>query len=247
MKHLRWGWAAWTVLIVVAIAPLRPAVAACHAFTVTATPDRIGEGGTVTVKVMRDAAVNPSQIDVSTVDESAQAGADYQELHRTVSFTNETQQTFSILIANDGTAEATETFRVELSNPSGCAVNSNFSVGPPARVTIDDDDQPATTTPSTAGSPGGTGSTSPAVPTTTPEATTTPPSTTSTTVATTTSSPATSPDVPTTVLTEQVATGDDAGDDDVSVVATALAVAAVLASSGSLAGYWWRRRLGGAA
>lgn len=113
-----------------------PAVAACHAFGIEVTPTTVREGGHVTVTVSRDAAVSPSQVDVSTVDGSATAGEDYRRLEQTASFTDEIQQTFTIDITDDDLDEPAETFRVRLSNPGGCAPNPNFVVDPDVRVTI---------------------------------------------------------------------------------------------------------------
>jgi hypothetical protein len=113
-----------------------PAVAACHAFSLEVDPATVREGGTVTITVRRDAAVAPSQVDVSTVDEDAIAGEDYERLDQTVSFTDETEQTLTISTTDDDTDEGVETFLVRLSNPGGCAVNPNFVLGPDARVQI---------------------------------------------------------------------------------------------------------------
>ncbi|MGH2758142.1 MAG: hypothetical protein ACRDKJ_01105, partial [Actinomycetota bacterium] len=57
-----------------------PAQAACHAFTVSASPTSPAEGGRVTVTVSRDGAVNPSSVRVSTIDETARAPSDYTRL-----------------------------------------------------------------------------------------------------------------------------------------------------------------------
>ncbi|MGH2759094.1 MAG: Calx-beta domain-containing protein [Actinomycetota bacterium] len=95
--------------------------------------------------VSRDAAVNPSDIHVSTIDESAKAPADYTKLDEQVELTSETSKTLSITIVNDTAAEGAETFRVHLSDPGGCAVNPNYQVAPDARVTIQASDQVAPT------------------------------------------------------------------------------------------------------
>lgn len=117
-----------------------PAVAACHSFTVEVSPATVREGGEVTVTVRRDAAVDPSQIDVSTVDGTARAGQDYTRLRRTVSFTTDTEQTLTIPTADDSSNERAKRFRVHLSNPGGCATNPSFVVGPDAQVMIRDND-----------------------------------------------------------------------------------------------------------
>ena len=111
--------------------------AACHAFEVTAEPATVDEGGAVQVTVSRDGAVGTSQIDVETIDGTARGGADYEPVaRRTISFTNETSQAFPIQTKEDADRESAETFRIHLSNPGGCTVNPNFSVGPDATVTI---------------------------------------------------------------------------------------------------------------
>ncbi|MGH2748724.1 MAG: Calx-beta domain-containing protein [Actinomycetota bacterium] len=127
--------------------PAGPALAACHSFTVEVDPGGVGEGRRVTVIVRRDAAVAPSQIDVSTMDGTASAGEDYRRLDRTVSFTGETEQRFRVRTIDDDADEPRERFSVRLSNPSGCAPNPNFAVGPDARVTIRDDDAAPSPTP----------------------------------------------------------------------------------------------------
>lgn len=127
----------------------QPASAACHSFTVAADPGSVSEGGTVTVTVTRDAGVNPSRVDVSSVDETARAGEDFPAVQRTISFTTETQQTFTVVVTDDSMPESAETFRLHLSNPGGCAVNPNFVVGADARVTIPANDTAGTTSPTT--------------------------------------------------------------------------------------------------
>jgi hypothetical protein len=117
-----------------------PAVAACHSFTVQVSSATVREGGEVNVTVRRDAAVDPSQIDVSTVDGTARARRDYAPLRRTVSFTNDTEQTFTISTNDDSSDERAERFRVHLSNPGGCAANPSFVVGSDAQVMIRDND-----------------------------------------------------------------------------------------------------------
>jgi hypothetical protein len=149
--------------------------AACHAFTVSVSPSTVAEGATVTVTVRRDGAVAPSNVDVSTVDETAAAGSDYQALQRTVSFTTDVQQTFTVPVTNDATAEPAETFRLHLSNPGGCSINTNFSLGSDARVTVaaSDTPPPATTPPTTSPPSTAPPTTQPGPETTVPRATTT--------------------------------------------------------------------------
>lgn len=126
-------------------APLPAAQAACHAFTVSATPTTVDEGASITVTVSRDAAVNPSSVDVRTVDGTARSGQDFTGGRRTITFTSETSKSYSIPTIKDGTPEPAESFRVELvpGSGSGCAVNPSFTYGPPVTLTIRADQRPA--------------------------------------------------------------------------------------------------------
>lgn len=120
--------------------------AACHQFRITASPSTVQEGERVTVTVTRDAPVNPSSIEVARVDQSARAGADYTAVKKVVSFTAETEQTFTVPTTEDTASETNETFALRLSNPAGCPANTRFDIGPDAVVTVADDDAaPATT------------------------------------------------------------------------------------------------------
>lgn len=132
----------WLLVAGPVVVPAPAVRAVCHSFTVQASPAQIGEGGTVTVTVNRDAGFAPSQVDVSTVDETARAGEDYTALQETVAFTTETERRFPIPITDDASAEGAETFRVHLSNPGGCPPNPNFVVGPDATVSISDNEAP---------------------------------------------------------------------------------------------------------
>lgn len=232
-----------TIVVVGAVAAWQqPASAACHAFTVSVDPAAVAEGGTVTVTVARDAGVNPSSIVVSSVDETAQGGSDYPAVQRTISFTNETQQTFTVPVTNDAVPEDAEAFRLHLSNPGGCPINTNFVIGADARVTIPANDAPPPTTapPSTAPP-----TTPVAAPTTTHVTTTTADTTASSSTTTTTL-------VGSTTTTEAATTTSTSDDDEVALAASEdddgggssgaaiAAIAAVLALGG--AGYLLRRR-----
>jgi len=83
------------------------------------------------------------------VDETAVAGRDYTAIHQRLSFTTETSQTFQVATIHNPAHEVSLTFRIQLSNGMGCAINPNFVYGPPARVTVLDTD------PTPAASPGG--------------------------------------------------------------------------------------------
>lgn len=229
--------AAMAVAAVAIVHPVGDAVAACHAFTVTADPATVAEGGGVTVTVARDAAIGQSQVDVETVDAGATGSSDYEPVaRRTIEFTSETEQSFPLATIDDGEAEGPETFRLHLSNPAGCTVNPNFVVGPDAEVTITDNDSAATPAappaPTTTG--GGTSRTSAtASPATTTSTTTDPAAGSSTTASTTTTSE---------VETDDVALPSSPdGDDDDSAVPAVIAVVLVAVAVAAV-GAWWRRR-----
>ena len=215
-----------------------PALAACHAFTVTAKPSSVTEGAAVTVTVSRDAAVAPSNVDVETIDETAQAGLDYRGVaRRTVSFSNDTAQSFDVPTVDNTEPEQAETFRLHLSNPGGCAVNPNYVVGPDVTVTILDNDEAGTTAPPTTGAPATTSKPANAgtVPTTT------------TTVTSTTESSTTSSSTSASTDTAPVAGGESAlpdGEDTGSggsawAIVAGLAAVAALGAAGAVL---WRRR-----
>jgi hypothetical protein len=123
------------------------AYAACHAFDISVSPSSVSEGATLTVTVTRDGAVMPSSVDVRSVDGTARAGSDFPAVRRTVAFTSEVQKSFTVAITDDKAAEGSEAFRMELvqGSATGCEINTNFSYGPPASVTIKPSDQPAAT------------------------------------------------------------------------------------------------------
>jgi hypothetical protein len=134
------------VLGATSVGVLGRAEAACHAWTVSASPSSVAEGGKVTVTVTRDAAVNPSSVHVTTVDGSAKAPGDYTKLDQQVSMTSETSKTLTVTTRDDATPEGAETFKVHLHDGGGCAVNSDFEYGPDAVVSIKASD-PATPAP----------------------------------------------------------------------------------------------------
>ena len=223
------------------------AIAACHAFEVTAEPATVAEGAVVQVTVSRDGAVGTSQIDVETIDGTARGGSDYDAVaRRTISFTNETSQTFPIQTKDDSDREPAETFRIHLSDPGGCTVNPNFRVGPDATVTIGANDEAAAPTTTrggattTAGRPGTTG----------PTPSTAPPGAAADLGSTT--APPTLPPTPgdtadanggvsTTRDEDQIALSED--DDSGGVGTVAIIVALGVAAALGGAGWWtWQRR-----
>ncbi len=127
------------------------ALAACHHFTVKASPTSVTEGGKVSITVSRDGSVAPSNVDVSTVDGTAKAGQDYQAFHKTFSFTNQTQMTDTIQTLDDNQAGSDKTFALHLSNPGGCSVNPNYVLDPDVQVTVQDKGTSAVSPPSGAG------------------------------------------------------------------------------------------------
>lgn len=233
----------WRMAMVVAAAMLcalwvgaaPPAWAACHAFEVKAEPGNVAEGSSVKVTISRDANVAPSNIDVETIDGTA-GGDDYAGVaRRTVSFSNETEQSFDIATVDDSASESAETFRVHLSNPGGCAVNTNYVVGPDATVSITDNDAAPTTAPPTTDAPSSTATPSTSDTTAGTTSSSTDASSTSTTVSTSTT------ELGSTVQTTGSASA--ASDSDGSNGAwAAVAGVAVLAAAGGAVALILRRR-----
>lgn len=239
MGSRRWFLALLSVLLLFLAAP--SAQAACHAFTVAVSPAVVDEGGTVRITVSRDAAVNPSSIDVSTIDESAKASSDYTPINETVSFTTETTKTLTLRTIDDAASEPAETLRVHLSNPSGCTVNPNFSMSPDAQVTIKASDAQVTTVPPSTSEP------KPSV-TTEPESTTTPDETSTTESGsdetTTSEATATTEDEATTTVLPDTTIASDAepDEDDGAPVGAILAALVVAAAAVTGVAVWMRRR-----
>ena len=80
--------------------------------------------GTVSLTVWRLYDTNtPVSVDFATADGSAKAGLDYTATNGTLVFAaGVTNRTFTVPILNDGLVEATETFRVTLSNPTNAVL-----------------------------------------------------------------------------------------------------------------------------
>ena len=129
----------------VLFATAQSGLAACHAFAISVDPSTVTEGGTVTVTVSRDAAFNPSSVQVTAQDESATSPADYEDADRRIEFTTETSRTFPLATKDDADSEGTETFLLRTSNGAGCQVNQRFTYGE-ARLTIQDNDSAGATT-----------------------------------------------------------------------------------------------------
>lgn len=233
------------------VLPVQHAAAACHAFTISASPASVDEGAATTITVERDGVVGPSSVRVRSVDGTAKAGADYAAVaERTIDFTDGTTRSFTVPTVNDTAAEGAEMFRVELvpGSGGGCAASSNFTYGPPATVTIKASDQPVPTIRPTSAAPTQLPPTT--RPTTAPPATT-PPATASSAPATSapasgsasaSESAALSPsETPTPASTFLADPPDD--DDDGSVLPLVLALLAAVAVAAALA-VWLRRRGG---
>ncbi len=242
-------WAARLALLSVAVVALvfgmaPTASAGCHAFRVAVQPATVAEGGEVTVTVSRDGAFGASRIDIESVDGTATRGADYvQVARRTISFTSEVEQSLRVSTVDNADAESSETFRLHLSNPGGCAVNPNFDVGPDAVVTITDNDQVQPTSPPTTAAPT---STSRPTTSTAGSSTSTAPSadatSTSTTVAASSSASSSTTDaaVTTTDLDQQELASDEG--DDGGGGGPLIAVVLVIVAGVGAAGWWLVRR-----
>jgi hypothetical protein len=154
------------------------ASAACHRFSTEVSPANVQEGGTVTVVVSRDNALADSHVRVTTVNGSATGGSDFAPLDQHANFTgSQTEISLQIQITDDPQSEGPETFNVHLSEPGGCSVNPNFSLGPDRTVTIAASDA----APAATARPAAAATTRPATattPTTAPATTTSEPATT---------------------------------------------------------------------
>jgi cobalamin biosynthesis Mg chelatase CobN len=231
--------------LVIGAAPT--ALAACHAFRVAVQPASVAEGGEVTVTVSRDGAVAASRIDVETIDGTALRGADYvQVARRTISFTNEVEQSFEVATVDNAEAEPSETFRLHLSNPGGCAVNTNFDVGPDAVVTITDADRAPTTSAPTPTSPPTTAA-KPTTSTTAGSTTTAPGSGSTTSIEASASSSASTTTTDGGSTTTELRGEELAADEDGGGGGGPLIVGALVVLAGAGAAGWWlvRRRAAG--
>jgi hypothetical protein len=156
-----------------------PAQAACHSFFFGDDPEKtvqvnVQEGDAVEVTVSRDAAVRPSSVRVQSVDGTAKAGAEYTKVDTRIEFEGEsTQETVTVVTKDDGKDEPSKSLSLKLSEGQGCEVNTNFTYGPNAKVTIvDDDPAPKTATPKPIAVPTVIGTPSPSPsPSATPEST----------------------------------------------------------------------------
>ncbi len=120
--------------------PGTTAHAACHFFSVSASPANPAEGSSIQVTVSRDDDEAPSHVDVKAIHGSTEAG-DFGSVDRTIAFQNGTSQSFNVAITNDAEMEQAESFDLRLSNGGGCAPNPNIVYGDDFTVTIKASDQ----------------------------------------------------------------------------------------------------------
>jgi hypothetical protein len=91
----------------------------------------VAEGTVVNIFVVRsDGDSGVVSVDYATMDGTAVAGTDYPATSGTLTYANQTSgnQTISILITDDNSAEFSQTFTVTLSNVSGATLGANSSV-----------------------------------------------------------------------------------------------------------------------
>jgi hypothetical protein len=127
------------------LAPAQGAIATCHSFKISVSPEAITEGSNVSVAVERNAALSPSSVQVISIEENATSGVDFDRVDRRVEFTTETRETFTVTTKDDSSSEITESFVLKAGNASGCEIKQeDFRYGTVARVSIlDNDSTPA--------------------------------------------------------------------------------------------------------
>ena len=207
-----------------------PANALCQSFTVSAVPNPVQEGGETTVTVSR-IGTGPVSIDVDGISGTAQSGSDFEPVNRTISFTNETSQSFKVGIIDDNNQEPQEQFRLRLSNAQGCEDDS-FDIGPDEIVRIVASDAGSTPSPTTGPT---------AAPTSRPSSTSTPDATTSPSPSPTVS-PSPTPSASPTFTPFPTATPDADDDDGTSTLAIAGILVAAAAVVAGIALLLWVRR-----
>jgi hypothetical protein len=114
-------------------------------FTLNTNNLSVNEGaGTVSVNVIPSNITTSTTVRIRTVAGSAVAGSDYSAIDQLLTFTNNTQQTISVPLTNDGVAEATESFVIELYNPAAGSQTGTPSV---ATISVIDNDQQVPSSP----------------------------------------------------------------------------------------------------
>ena len=103
----------------------------------TIAPAEVEEGGTARFHVtLTGTRTGDVTVDYATTAGTASQGADYTHTSGPLTFaTNESSKTISVPTVEDATEEPTETFTVNLSNPSGATIQDGTATG-----TITDDD-----------------------------------------------------------------------------------------------------------
>lgn len=107
--------------------------------TVSAAGGAVAESaGSLAITVTLSAAsTGPVIVDYATSDGTATAGLDYTATSGTLTFQpGETSKTVDVSIFDDGVEEATKTFTLTLTNPSGAALGTASAIG----TILDDDD-----------------------------------------------------------------------------------------------------------
>jgi len=101
-----------------------------------------GEAGPAVITVIRTgSSIGAATVKYSAANVTAMAGTDYRATEDVLPFADgETIKAFAVPIVNDSVVEPNETFRVSLSEPTGCAVLEAPST---AIVTVVDDDTPS--------------------------------------------------------------------------------------------------------
>ena len=97
----------------------------------------VEEGGTAQFQVtLTGTRTGSVTVDYATVGGTAQQGSDYTHTSRSLTFAaNESSKTISVPTVEDDIQEQTESFTVNLSNPSGATIQDGTATG-----TINDDD-----------------------------------------------------------------------------------------------------------
>ena len=102
-----------------------------------ATPVQEGEAAEFVVRLSAASGV-PVTVSYGTVDGTAGAGSDYTSTAGMLRFeAGETSKTIAVPTIEDATAEESEAFTVQLSDPAGATVKDGTATG-----TITDDDDP---------------------------------------------------------------------------------------------------------
>jgi cell division septation protein DedD len=120
-----------------------PAFAPCHVVSFVGDPYGVQEhAGKVTVTITNNGGQQTDSwtADYATIDDSAKAGRDYKRTTGTITLPHGTSEgSFSVPIINDSVHEATEDFRIKVSNANGCT-GFQYEYPDNATVIIQDDD-----------------------------------------------------------------------------------------------------------